>query len=71
MQSRAQCILMLQSAEVDQLLLCDAQTSGGLLFAVDPSKASALLDELIANDVQAAEIGEFVSAHTNNIEVVV
>lgn len=58
-------------AEVDQLLLCDAQTSGGLLFAVDPSNASALLDELVANDVQAAEIGEFVSAHANNIGVVV
>jgi selenide,water dikinase len=58
-------------SEVDQLLLCDAQTSGGLLFAVDPSKASVLTDELIANNVQAAEIGEFTSNHTNNIEVVV
>jgi selenide,water dikinase len=31
-----------------QLLLADAQTSGGLLFAVDATDAGALVDELRA-----------------------
>jgi selenide,water dikinase len=33
-------------AEVDRLLLCDAQTSGGLLIAVPPNRSEALAGEL-------------------------
>jgi selenide,water dikinase len=33
-------------AEVDRLLLCDAQTSGGLLMAVPPNRSAALAEEL-------------------------
>jgi selenide,water dikinase len=33
-------------AEVDRLLLCDAQTSGGLLIAVPPNRSAALAEEL-------------------------
>jgi selenide,water dikinase len=43
--------------EVHQLLLADAQTSGGLVFGVDPSDTSAVLAELAATGHQAARIG--------------
>ncbi len=55
--------------ELDQLLLSDAQTSGGLLFAVDAQKAPRLLHELISNGVMASEIGEFTSDHPGKIKV--
>jgi selenide,water dikinase len=43
-----------------QLVLADAQTSGGLLIAVDPSAADALLEDLHTHGVTAAtRIGEF------------
>lgn len=45
--------------EVQRLVLSDAQTSGGLLIAVDPSAAEALLADLRANDVDARVIGAF------------
>lgn len=43
--------------EVDQLLLADAQTSGGLVFGVDPSATAGILAELAATGHQAAHIG--------------
>jgi len=43
--------------EVDQLLLADAQTSGGLVFGVDPSETAGVLAELAATGHQAAHIG--------------
>jgi selenide,water dikinase len=47
------------SAE-QQLVLADAQTSGGLLMAVDPAKAAALLEDLHSRGVQSAtRIGAF------------
>jgi selenide,water dikinase len=43
-----------------RLVLADAQTSGGLLIAVDPAVADALIDELHRRGVKsAARIGEF------------
>jgi len=44
--------------EVEQLVLADAQTSGGLLIAVAPERAAALAEALTARGVLAAEIGE-------------
>ncbi len=45
-----------------QLVLADAQTSGGLLIAVDPSAADALLADLQSHGVAVAtRIGEFTS----------
>jgi len=45
---------------VQQLVLADAQTSGGLLMAVAPSVADTLVTELRANNVAAAtRIGHF------------
>ena len=43
--------------EVDQLLVADAQTSGGLVFGVDPSDTASVLAELAASGHTAAHIG--------------
>jgi len=56
--------------EVDRVVLCDAQTSGGLLFAVEESKAADLMSRLAAAGVVAAEIGEFGGVPEGKIEVV-
>jgi len=42
-----------------RLLLCDAQTSGGLLVAVAPDRADAFVRALRARALQAAAIGTF------------
>lgn len=42
-------------------LLFDAETSGGLLIAVDPARAAALERELAAREVPVHRIGEFVA----------
>jgi selenide,water dikinase len=56
--------------ESQRLVLADAQTSGGLLMAVDPSAADALLADLHARGVTAARtIGEFTDSSAR-IEVV-
>ncbi len=41
----------------DKLLMCDAQTSGGLLMSVPEDKADQLLRELAARDVPGTVIG--------------
>ncbi|HLB01388.1 MAG TPA: selenide, water dikinase SelD, partial [Bacteroidota bacterium] len=56
--------------EIDRLLLCDAQTSGGLLFAVEPSRFEALFSGLAEAGVPAAAIGEFIAEPEGRIEVV-
>ena len=43
--------------EVDQNLLLDPQTSGGLLFAVSPNDAKGLCTRLEDNGVLAASVG--------------
>jgi selenide,water dikinase len=43
--------------ELDQLLLADAQTSGGLVFGVDPAHTADVLAELAATGHRAAHIG--------------
>ncbi len=46
----------------DQLILCDAQTSGGLLIAVPKGKTARLLERLhAAKTLAAARIGEIVA----------
>jgi selenium donor protein len=53
-----------------RLVLADAQTSGGLLIAVDPAASDALVDELHRRGVtSAARIGEFTD-RAGRIEVV-
>jgi selenide,water dikinase len=44
-------------AELDQLMLCDAQTSGGLLVAIPAGNASAFESALAAEPFRAVQIG--------------
>ena len=54
-----------------RLLLCDAQTSGGLLIAVPPAGEARLLEELEKHGAPArAVIGEIVAGETGAIAVV-
>jgi selenide,water dikinase len=54
----------------DQLLLCDAQTSGGLLAAVAPERVDGLLSSLHARGLtDAAAIGRIESANPQRISV--
>ncbi len=43
--------------ELDQLVIADAQTSGGLVFGIDPGETDAVLAELTATGHTAARIG--------------
>ena len=59
-------------SESDMLLLTDAQTSGGLLIAVDPSAVAALVQALNKHETPcAAIIGEVVERLDTLIEVAV
>jgi len=52
-----------------QIVLADAQTSGGLLMAVAPERAAALREALGRADVQAAEIGRIIAGPAGRIRV--
>lgn len=53
-----------------QMILCDAQTSGGLLIAVPPSRADKLLKNLEQAGIEsAAAIGEIISEPQGRIRV--
>jgi selenide,water dikinase len=52
------------------MILCDAQTSGGLLIAVPPEKAQSLMDLLKKSGVMDASIiGEIVLERQGMIRV--
>lgn len=52
-----------------RIVLADAQTSGGLLLAVPAAQVAALLEDLAANGVTAARIGEIVEDPGCRIDV--
>jgi selenide,water dikinase len=57
-------------SENARLLLCDAQTSGGLLISVPEEKTDALLEELEAAGVEGARvIGELLTGGKKGIQV--
>lgn len=56
--------------QVDQWILCDAVTSGGLLISVAAEDADSLLGSLLRAGVEAAMIGEVVADHPGRISVV-
>jgi selenide,water dikinase len=62
------------AADVDkpeQLVLCDAQTSGGLLIAVAPDRAKQLIDALEAQRTPCATIvGELTAGPAGHVNVV-
>jgi selenide,water dikinase len=56
--------------EDEQLLLCDAQTSGGLLGSVSPDRVSGILHELHAlGATAAAEVGSIERGQSGRVEV--
>ena len=57
--------------EAQKLLLCDAQTSGGLLISIPPNKADSLVASLAKTNVDAAIIGRVKSAYENSTRVIV
>ena len=57
-------------SEIDQLILCDAVTSGGLLISVPEAEAEALQQELSENNVQSAIIGNVSNENAGRIQVV-
>ncbi len=57
-------------SEIDQLILCDAVTSGGLLISVPEAEADALQRELLENNVQSAIIGNVTSENAGRIQVI-
>jgi selenide,water dikinase len=57
-------------SEIDRMVLCDAQTSGGLLIAVDPRESERLIEELKSRGTPAAHrIGRIVHDSTGRIRV--
>lgn len=56
-------------ARPEQLVLADAQTSGGLLMVVSEERTDHLRDALGTRGVQAAEIGRTVAGPTGHISV--
>jgi selenide,water dikinase len=57
-------------AEPEQLLLADAQTSGGLLLAVAPSATAALVDTLVARGTLAAAPIGHVRANDPSVPII-
>lgn len=58
-------------SKTEELILCDAQTSGGLLIAVDNQEADKLLSELKSAGISdSAIIGEFTKSGKGRIEVI-
>jgi len=58
-------------SQVERLLLCDAQTSGGLLLSVPAEKEATLLAELEARGCATrAVVGEMVAGEAGELEVV-
>lgn len=55
--------------QIDQWILCDAVTSGGLLISVAGDEADTLLADLINRGVEASLIGEVVAEHPGQIIV--
>lgn len=57
-------------SEIDQLILCDAVTSGGLLISVPESDADSLQQKLNENNVQSSIIGQVTGENPGRIKVI-
>lgn len=55
--------------ESDRLLLCDPQTSGGLLISIDSDSVDGLLSELKSRGVSGSVVGEVTSFNGKAVEV--
>ncbi|NHN34059.1 selenide, water dikinase SelD [Paenibacillus agricola] len=56
--------------QIDQWILCDAVTSGGLLISVAGDQAAGLLADMLQAGVEASLIGETTSDHRGHIVVI-
>ena len=56
-------------SNVEKILLCDAQTSGGLLMATSPDKCDALLEALARRGVEGAVVGGITEAAEKPLRV--
>ena len=54
----------------DRLMLCDAQTSGGLLISLPMHKADSLIESLSARGVSGSVVGEVTDFHETPVRVV-
>lgn len=57
-------------SEVEQIMLCDAITSGGLLIAAPEEDAKAIQNKLEDTDIQSAIIGEVTESNPGSIKVI-
>jgi len=57
-------------SQEEQLILCDAQTSGGLLISVPKDREAKLLELMKEVGVPAAKIGEVIEDPSSRIEVI-
>jgi selenide,water dikinase len=57
-------------SQEEKLLLCDAQTSGGLLAAVSAEHADEVVQKLVANGVPGVDVGRIVGAGSGRIRVI-
>ncbi|MBP3039492.1 selenide, water dikinase SelD [Bacillaceae bacterium Marseille-Q3522] len=55
--------------QIDQWILCDAVTSGGLLIAVAEEDGEKLLADLLKTGVEASMIGQVTDKHPGNVIV--
>jgi len=59
-----------QQSKINKLILCDAQTSGGLLIAIEPDDGKKLLEELKAGGLDKASIiGRIAGEGKGNISI--
>ncbi len=56
-------------SQTERMILCDAQTSGGLLIALPERRAEELLGALLGKGIEAATIGAFTKKGTGRIAV--
>lgn len=56
-------------SEIERKILCDAQTSGGLILSVPKAKEKALADELARRKVMVTKVGEVVERHEWHLKI--
>jgi selenide,water dikinase len=54
----------------NKTVLCDPQTSGGLLFAVDPQNTRSVLNLLNEYDIDAKPIGKIVGKEDYSVKII-
>lgn len=58
------------TGEITRRLLCDPQTSGGLLIAGDPARIAAMRDHLLSHEISSVIVGRAIEGPSGQIELV-